>query len=47
MKKIRIFNLVVWLIIGLIVLNDKDITRLSYGLCWGCLLINLIDRAVE
>lgn len=45
--KTKILEIVLWLLIGLIVLIQKDVSKLSYGLCWGCLMINLIGRAVE
>lgn len=36
--------IMIWLIIGVIVLARGKITRLDYGLCWFCLILNLIVR---
>lgn len=37
-----------WLFAGLFVLlSDGYISKLEYGLCWVCLLVNLANDAIE
>jgi hypothetical protein len=38
----KLFNLITWLIAGVLVLSVGKITRIEYGLCWGALIINIL-----
>jgi hypothetical protein len=39
---LKIFNVIVWAIAGILNLASDKISKLSYGLAWGVLMLYLI-----
>lgn len=39
---LKIFNVIIWAIAGILNLTNDKISKLSYGLAWGVLMLYLI-----
>lgn len=39
-----ILPLIIWIIAGILVLCSEKVSKLEYGICWGCLLLYLLAR---
>lgn len=44
---LKIFNVIIWTIAGVINLMNSDVSKLSYGLTWAALMIYVVGRCFE
>ena len=39
---LKIFNVIIWLLAGIFTLASERVSKLSYGLAWGALMLYLV-----
>ena len=47
MKNLKLFNLIIWGLAGITNLMSDEVSKLSYGLLWGVLMMYLIEKYIS